>query len=132
LKRAEGQVPFEGAALPGSVRQRVRQEWQSSVSDIQRSEDAIQAIQCILWEGCLQAQSSQGGSGNERKTVLFDVGRNPFSRCESHLWGLEKEEAAELKQFQKKKPGRRCLFRTAPAGEAVTRYLRQRGYLLAK
>jgi outer membrane protein assembly factor BamA len=39
---------YEGAALPGSVRQRVRQGWQSSVSDVQRSEDAIQTIQVHL------------------------------------------------------------------------------------
>ena len=112
---------YEGAALPGSVRQRVRQEWQSSVSDVQRSEDAIQAIQVhLVKEGYLQAQvKSKVGAGNDNeKTVLFDVSAgNPFSKCQSHLWrpgerGIRRAEAVS----GKKELERRCLFRTAPAG----------------
>jgi len=128
---------YEGAALPGSVRQRVRQGWQSSVSDVQRSEDAIHAIQVHLAkEGYLQAQVKsrvEAGNDNE-KTVLFEVRPGiRFRNVKVIFGGLAKEEAAELKLYLE----RRNLYDAVYSEprrlvETVTRYLQQRGYLLPK
>ena len=128
---------YEGADLPGSVRQRVRRGWQSSVSDVQRSEEAIQAIQVHLAkEGYLQAQvkSKLGAENDKEKTVVFDLTPGiRFRNVKVIYGGLEKEESAELKQYLERRNLNDAVY-SEPRRlvETVTRYLQQRGYLLAK
>ena len=128
---------YEGADLPGSVRQRVRRGWQSSVSDVQRSEEAIQTIQVHLAkEGYLQAQvkSKVGAENDKEKTVVFDLTPGiRFRNVKVIYGGLEKEESAELKQYLERRNLNDAVY-SEPRRlvETVTRYLQQRGYLLAK
>jgi outer membrane protein assembly complex protein YaeT len=128
---------YEGADLPKSVKHRVRQEWQGSVSDVQRSEDAIQAIQVHLAkEGYLQAQvTTKTGQGSDNeKTVLFELRRGiRFQKIPVVFTGLEKNEVGDLLQFLERRNLRDAVY-SDPRRlvETVTHYFQQRGYLLAK
>jgi outer membrane protein assembly complex protein YaeT len=130
-------LTYEGAALPKAVKKVVRQEWQSSLSDVQRSEDAIRAIQVHLAkEGYLQARvSSRAGEGTDQeKRVLFDMKPGiRFRNVKLVFEGLEKEEAGEVVQFLERRNLKDSVYSDPRLLiEAVTRYLRQRGYLLAQ
>jgi outer membrane protein assembly complex protein YaeT len=130
-------LTYEGAALPKSVKHRVRQGWQNSLSDVQRSEDAIQAIQVYLAnKGYLQAQvsSKTGKEANNQKTVLFDIKPGiRFRNVKVDFEGLEKDEAAELIQFLERRNLKDAVYSDPRRlTETVTRYFQQRGYLLAK
>src|SRR5262249_14016021 len=130
-------LAYEGATLAKSVKHRVRQEWQSSVSDVQRSEDSLQAIQAYLAKkGYLQAEvSSETGEGAQNeKTVLFRV--NPgihFKNVKVVYEGLDKDEIKELIHFLERRNLQDTVY-SEPGrfGEAVARYLQQHGYLIAK
>jgi len=128
---------YEGTALPKSVKKNVRQEWQTSVSDVQRSEDATQAIQVHLAkEGYLHAQvSSRTGEGaDDEKTVLFDITPGiRFRNVATVFEGLGKPEAEELLQFLERRNLKDAVYSDPRLlAETVTRYFQQRGYLLAK
>jgi outer membrane protein assembly complex protein YaeT len=130
-------LTYEGTALPKSVRHRVRQEWQSSVSDVQRSEDSQQAIQTYLAKkGYLQAEvsSKTGEETQHEKTVLFHIDPGiHFKNVNVVYEGLDKDETKDLIHFLEGRNLKDSVYsESGRLAEAVARYLQQHGYLLAK
>ncbi|MBI3278414.1 MAG: translocation/assembly module TamB domain-containing protein [Acidobacteria bacterium] len=128
---------YEGVPVPGKVRDRVRDIWQSGVFDAQRVEEAKDAIRnWLVKEDHLQAKIEHSITqlGSDRKRVLFDVQPGPkFRQVEIVFDGAQGIEPGRLRGAIDDQKLEGAVY-TDPdrVTDLLTRYYKEYGYLDAE
>lgn len=125
---------FEGFAVPGGLRDRVRDAWLSGAFDAQRADDATRAIRTWLVErGHLQPRIERAIAmrAPADKLVRFDIQPGPkFRNVALEFEGARGVEPDELRQaIRKWNLGTAVHTDPARVGKTLAQYYRQQGFL---
>ncbi|MCX6630278.1 MAG: hypothetical protein NTW28_21885, partial [Candidatus Solibacter sp.] len=130
-------VGFTGDSLPRSVRNRIRQAWQSGQTDKQRIAAAQQIVTghygrqgFLLAKAECNVQSDAAG----RKQVLFDVQRGKrYSDVHLEIEGASREHREDLLALVRKAKLEEAVYaEPRRLTEAAVQYYRRLGYLAAE
>ncbi len=127
---------YEGMSLPAGVAEDVEKAWKNGVFDVERLEDAVQAIRMpLIRAGFLQSEVAYSvETANEQKTVRFTITPGErYARVPTVFRGISGISEDELRRALDQTDLRLSVF-TDPGKvvDFLTRYYRDRGYLQAR
>jgi outer membrane protein assembly complex protein YaeT len=128
---------FEGISVPNDIQKKVRETWRGGVFDMQRSDDAMQALRSwLVDEDYLQSkvEYSVVTPSEDRKRVVFDIQPGPkFTNVELAFEGARGLPESKLRDVvHDQKLTTEVYVAPAKVTDTLTRLYQEFGYLDAE